>query len=69
MTDNAKLPTSGQTIIFSVVPQGSYCRPGEAYRVEHNGKRGHDFRFVRVDGGSSTCGRPHLVARAKWQIV
>ena len=28
---------------------GSYTRAGEAYKVEHNGKKGHDFRFVSVE--------------------
>jgi hypothetical protein len=63
------LPKNGQIIIFTKVPPGSYCRAGEAYRVEHNGKKGHDFRFVSVDRGSSTYDRPHMVACAQWTVA
>jgi hypothetical protein len=64
-----QLPQNGQVIIFTVTPIGSYTRAGEAYRVEHNGKKSHDFRFVSVARGSSTYDRPHAVARAEWQIA
>lgn len=64
-----QFPQSGQTVVFTVVPTGSYCAAGEAYRVEHNGKRGHDFRFVSVERGSSTYDRPWAVSRAEWRVV
>lgn len=64
-----QLPQNGQIIIFTVTPPGSYTRAGEAYRVEHNGKKGHDYRFVSVDRGSSTYDRPHMVARSQWQVA
>ena len=64
-----QLPQNGQVIIFTIVPAGSYLTAGEAYRVEHNGKKGHDFRFVSVARGSSTYDRPPAVARAEWQVA
>ena len=64
-----QLPQNGQIVTFTVVPTGSYLTAGEAYRVEHNGKKGHDFRFVSVARGSSTYDRPHAVARAEWQVA
>ena len=63
------LPKNGQIIIFEQTPIGSYTRPGEAYRVHHNGKKGHDYRFESVDRGSATYDRPHLVARSVWHEV
>ena len=64
-----QLPQNGQTIIFISTPAGSYLTAGEAYRVEHNGKKGHDFRFVSVARGSSTYDRPHAVARSEWLVA
>lgn len=64
-----QLPHNGQIITFSVTPPGSYTRTGEAYRVEHNGKKGHDYRFVSVERGSSTYDRPHMVARSQWHAA
>lgn len=64
-----QLPKNGQTIIFTVCPIGSYVKAGEAYLVQHNGKKGHDFRFVSVERGSSTYDRPWAVARSQWQVA
>lgn len=64
-----QVPQNGQVVVFTVVPTGSYCRAGEAYRVEHNGKNGHDYRFVSVVRGSSTYDRPWAVARSQWQVA
>lgn len=69
MSPTSQTPKHGQIIAFTVVPTGSYTRPGEAYRVEHNGKKGHDFRFVSVERGSSTYDRPWAVARSQWQVA
>jgi len=63
-----KFPQNGQIVVFTVVPTGSYARPGEVYRVKHNGKKGHEFCFVSADG-SSTYDRPWAVARSQWQAV
>lgn len=64
-----QLPQNGQIIIFTVVPTGSYTQAGEAYRVEHNGKKGHDFRFVSVARGASTYDRPWAVSRSQWRLA
>ena len=50
-----QLPQNGQTIIFTVIPAGSYTKAGETYRVVHNGKKGHDYRFVSIQSGFATC--------------
>lgn len=68
-TATSNLPKNGQIIVFTVCPPGSYTQLGESYRVEHNGKKGHDFRFVSVERGSSTYDRPWLVARSQWQLA
>lgn len=62
------LPLDGQTITFTSPAPGSYCRPGDVYRVDRPKNKG-DFRFVSVERGSSTYDRPYMVARAIWQAA
>lgn len=66
------LPQHGQVIVFDRLPAGSYCRPGEAYRVDRptiRGKVSKDFRFVSIATGSSSYSRPALVAEAAWHAA
>lgn len=60
----SRSPQHGQTVVFSAVPPGSYCQPGERYRVEKR-KQDSDFRFVG-DNGASTYDRPWAVAMSVW---
>lgn len=60
------LPADGAVIVFSVVPVASYCRPGEAYRVEREGAY---FRFQSVARGSATFDKAWAVARSTWQAA
>lgn len=69
-----QLPNNGDVITFSKAPAGSYCRTGEAYRVERSidrrtRKPSGDFRFVSVTRGSSTYDRPWAVKMAEWSAA
>lgn len=64
-------PQNGDTIRFTKVPAGSYCRVGEVYRVERSIDRKTkqpkgSFRFVSVERGSSTYDDAWAVRMAEW---
>lgn len=47
----AKL-VEGQTVVFKVVPLGSYTKPNEPYKVESKGDNSAYFRNVKTGGGT-----------------
>jgi len=63
---HTETPQTGQVIIFSEVPTGSYCKPGVAYRVTAPRAPKGDFSFRRVEGDGGTYDRAWAVKRAKW---
>jgi len=68
------LPPDGAVIVFDRAPLGSYCRTGEAYRVEwvsgrKKSPRPYDLRFESIETGCATYDRPYVVADAAWHLA
>ena len=45
------IPADNSTILFDVVPVGSYATIGKTYRVKHHGKY---IQLIDIETGSST---------------
>lgn len=61
------MPKHGNIITFTVVPAGSYCSVGVAYRVDRPTGKG-SFRFENVATGNATIDPAWAVARSTYSV-
>jgi len=57
------VPETGEVVVFSRVPVGSYAKPGEPYEVENDGQY---IRLINVKTGSGTFDRKIMYRHARY---
>ena len=63
------LPSNGDIIIFDRVPNSSYARIGEAYKVYRSLNPRGDIHLTNVNRGSSGMDRPSTYKHAEWHLA
>lgn len=63
------LPSNGDIIIFDRVPNASYARIGEAYKVSRSLNHRGDINLTSIARGSSTMDRPSTYRHAIWHLT
>lgn len=65
---SVNLPANGQTIVFTVLPTGSWASTGEPYIVEQRNPR-CDVYLRNAWTGAGTFDRPWTYRSAVWSVT